>query len=456
MPNTDDIVYDIPFPYEQFTDTKFIISETHQGSSLFIPDDCYTRINERQIRFDRDNKVGINEESEVRFTFIHAKNKKWIGKVEYHLKVEEVGQTEFFLPISPYNQLVNIKKRMYVFYNRARQTRGLHYKVDEYTGKIRFINKRFKALKGDRIDIVMIYGEGNNNGAIQELPQSGFISLSKYEIDRNYNPNLMAIFVDGKLVDKEDIIQMSNTLYKVNKDIRSRYNVEVRNLSPRIKSMVPYYKQHYIKQEEPIETISKNIFCRIEIKEYPKGRKSFKPQFNPVYFFSDLIDSPDLYINLILRKSSVNYDLKMYGDDFVDDPTDLNVIMQLRLKTEREYTITSKTASIVGEVKGHIESNKEDKILVSIPVRTVLEMDTSREYDAVDGIIGRLQGDITMFDSKNPIYYTFTADEFDVFTEVFLFRWTVSTEKDSQGHILWEQDINMEPENKWEILEEGG
>ena len=449
------IIYDIPFPYEQFTDTKFIISETHQGSSLFIPDDCYKRINERQILFENDNKIGITNDSELRFTFIHAKNKRWIGKVEYHLTVDDVGDREFYLPISPYNQLVNIKKRMYVFYNRARQTRGIHYTVDEYTSKISFINKRLRSLKGDRVDIVMIYGEGNNNGAIQELPQSGYISLSKYEIDRNYNPHLMAIFIDGKLVDKEDIIQMSNTLYKVNKDIRSRYNLDIRNLSPRIKSMVPYYKQHYIKQEDPIESINKNIYCRIEIKEYPKGRKSFKPQFNPVYFFNDLIDSPNLYINLILKKSNVNYDLKMYGDDFVEEPTDMNVVMQLRLKSERDYTITSKTASIVGEVKGHIEGNHEDKILVSIPVETILEMDTSREYNAVDGVIGRLQADISLFDSTNPIYYTFTSDGFDRFTEVYLFRWTVSTEKNNTGYILWEQDINMEPENKWEILEEG-
>lgn len=447
-----DIIYNIPFPYEGFTDTKFILTETHQGSSLFIPDDCYKRINDRQIRFEENNKLGITNDTELRFTFIHNKNRRWIGKIEYHLILDDVGQRDVYLPSSPYNQLANIKKRMYVFYNRARQTRGFHYTVDNYTGRISFINKRLKALKGDRIDILIIYSDGNDNGAIQELPQSGYISLSKYEIDRNYNPNLMAVFVDGKLLDKEDIIQMSNTLYKVNKDIRSRYNVEVRNLSPRVNTMVPYYKQHYISPQEEIESINKSIFCRIEIKEYPKGRLTFKPQFNPIYFNPDLIKNPNLYINLILRKSNVDYILNLYGDDFIEMPTDLNVVMQLRLKTERDYSEASRTVSLVGKVPGTITNNKEDKILVSVPVSTIIEMDTSREGKAIDGIIGRLQYNT---DYTSPIYYTFTANGFDNNTEVYILRWSVSSEKNNKGDILWEQDINLEPENKMQLLNEG-
>lgn len=456
FPNKGDIVYDIPFPYSQFTDTQFIVTEVNnQGSNLFIPDDCYTRIDENRICFDKDNKLGIVDGSNIRFTFIHNKNKRWVGKVEYHMKVKEVGQNDFYLPITPYNQFISIKKRIYVFYNRVRQTQGFHYTIDENEGKITIINKKLKALIGDRVDLLIIYGNANDNGVIQELPQSGYIYLSKYDIDRNYNPNLMAVFVDGKLVNRNDIIQMSNTIYKLNKDIGSRYNLDIRNLSPKVNSMIPYYKQHYIKQKEDINRSNKDIYCRIDIKGYPKGRNKFKPQFSPIYFLPNVIDDPSLWINLILRKSKVNYELSMYGDDFVEEPTDLNVIMQLRLSGERSFDRNSNTSVFISKIPGSIKGNEEDIILASISVKDILATDTAREYDAIDGVIGRIQADIKEFDQRNDIYYTFTSDGFDHLTEVYLFRWTVSSEANNQGNITWEQDLNLEPENKLELLKEG-
>lgn len=445
------IIYNIPFPYEQFTDTKFFI--THQGSRLFIPDDYYTRINDYQIQFEENNKIGITHESDIEFTFIHDKNKRWIGKFEYHFPIEYTGQKEFYLPKSPYNQLVNLNKRVYVFYNRYRQTQGLHYYIDDYNGRIVLTNRKLRSLIGERVDVLIIYSYWNANGIIQELPESGYISLSKYEIDRNYNPNLMAVFVNGKLIDKENILQMTNTLYKIDKDIKSRYNIEAKNLSPKINSMVPFYKQHCRDQEEKY-TIEKNLYCRIDIPSImPKGRNFLTPQFSPIYFFPDLIKDPELWINLILRKSSVNYDLKLFGNDTDEDPININVIMQLRLRTQREFIKNSDTASIICIIPGHIENNKEDTVLVSIQVKTIIEMDTTRENCSIDGVIGRFQANIRQFNQMNPIFYTFSSDGFDYKTEVNLFAWSVSTGEDNTGEILWKQELNLEPDNKLKLLE---
>ena len=40
FPNKGDYVVEIPFPYTQFTDTIFFLSQSSQESDLFIPDDC--------------------------------------------------------------------------------------------------------------------------------------------------------------------------------------------------------------------------------------------------------------------------------------------------------------------------------------------------------------------------------------------------------------------------------
>jgi len=609
------IVYNIPFPYEQFTDTQFIV--TDQGSGLFIPDDYYTRINEYQIQFPEENKIGITKDSEIKFTFFHIKNKRWIGKVEYHLPVEFTGQKQFNLKASPYNQLVNLHKRTYVFYNRRRQSKGTQYYINDDQGQIVLVNKRLKSLIGDRVDVLIVYSAGVDNGAIQELPQSGYIELSKYEIDRNYNPNLMAVFVNGKLVDRKNIIQMTNSLYKIGTDIKSRYNIEVKNLSPKINSMVPYYKQHYNQGEEKQLELSKHITCRINVPEIPdKGRQHFPFQFSPIYFFPDLIDDPELWLNLILRKSVANYTLQFFENDKIETPSDINVIMQLRIRTYRDFIRNSATSTIICVIPATVHSISKDEILVSIQLKTIVEMDTMRDYyhkemiydfidyltlnkiinqipnelqidlenesmseiltklknqqleetedmelvtdlinqetkklfsqiiqdssdpnyidwendklykikdklrkqgfdkdyeiaynvlykliirffkplvtknkhdpnyidwevdsirviqkkmknikknlnlelyneGAIDGIIGRFQANRRQFNAEDPIYYTLTSDKFDHENKVNVFRWTISTEKNSTGNILWDKEVSLEPDNKIELLERG-
>ena len=610
------IVYNIPFPYTQFTDTQFIV--TDQGSGLFIPDDYYNRINEYQIQFPEENKIGLTQDTEIKFTFFHDKNKRWIGKAEYHLPVTFTGQKQFNLPASPYNQLVNLHKRTYVFYNRRRQSKGTQYYINDDQGQIVLVNKRLKSLIGDRVDVLIIYSAGLDNGAIQNLPQSGYIALSKYEIDRNYNPNLMAVFVNGKLVDRRDIIQLSNTIYKIGVDIKSRYNLEVKNLSPKIKSMVPYYKQHYNPIEEERKDLFKSIICRINVPESPvKGRQHFPFQFSPIYFFPDLIDNPELWLNLILQKSIANYTLTFFGNDKIETPSSMNVIMQLRIRTYRDFIRNSSTSTIICVIPATVHNVTEDQILVSIQLKTIVEMDTMRDYyhkemvydfidylilnniinqipkelqidlenesmseiliklknqqleetedmelitdlidqetkklfsqviqdssdpnyidwendklykikdklkkqgfnkdyeiaynvlykliihffkplvtknkddlnyidwetdsmrviqkkmknikknfnlefyheGAIDGIIGRFQANIRQFKEEDPIYYTLTSDKLDHDNKVNVFRWTISTEKNNTGDVLWDKDVSLEPDNKLELIERGG
>lgn len=500
------IIYNIPFPYEQFTDTKFIL--TDQGSGLFIPDDCYIRQNETQIKFSSNNTIGISQGKEIKFTFIHAKNKRWIGKVEYHLTVDVTGQKQFNLPSSPYNKLVNIKKRIYVFYNRVRQTNGLHYYIDNEQGQIIFVNKSLRSIVGDRVDIVIIYSQSINNGVIQEIPQSGYIALSKYEIDRNYNTNLMAVFINGKLIDKNDILQMTNTLYKINTDIYSRYNLEVKNLSPKISSLIPYYKQHCNISQKEETKITHTISCRINVAYIPKGRQTIPSQFSPMYFFPDLIDNPNLWINFILRRSNTNYTLKLFGNDETETPSNVNVVMQLRIRTYRDFIKNSESSSIVYVIPSQVTSVSTDQVLFSIQLRTIIEMDTMRDYyfkesaqefitylenqnllsqvspenvldlekdslqiivkkiknikkqfgltvyneGAVDGVIGKLQANMAGFKETDPIYYSLISDGFDYSNKVNVFRWTISTKTSNTGTILWDKDITLEPDNQMDLL----
>ena len=460
-PMPGSMVVEIPFPYKQFTDTAFFLSETSSGKSLFIPDDLYRRIDENRIEIEDHKSLGLSEESELRFTFIHQKNKRWVGKEEYHLTVEELGQREFQLPSSPYSAILNLSKRVFVFWNRVRQMPGLHYKLENTTGRLVILNRNFKGRLEDRVDVLVIYTGNKDNHAIQELPQSGYIYLANKEIDRNYSKDRMAVFVNGKLVDRDDIIRMSNGVYKISKDIGSRYDLEVRNLSPRVNSLVPFYQRTFQNQEQPWQMSVSDFMSRIEVPaKVPFGRRSVKPMFNPVYFGPELLQQPTLWINLLHTRTThkkeeawnLKYILKWYGDDYVVDPSDLYVILQLRLRGVRDFRKTSLTPVLIGKLNGILTETQDDRLIASTQVQTVLNCDKYGADFNIDGIIGRLQADPTIFHAEDPLYFTLDSNRFEYDTVVGVLEWTITSEANNKGHVYWRQHLAFEPDNKAEII----
>ena len=462
-PTPGAMVVEIPFPYKQFTDTAFFLTETSSGKNLFIPDDQYQRIDDTRIELLHYKELGLSEESEIRFTFIHQKNRRWIGKVEFHFTPEELGQREFQLPYSPYSAILNLNKRTYVFWNRKRQVQGLHYTLENTTGRIVMRNREFKGRLDDRIDVMVVYTGNSKNHAIQELPESGYIYLANTEIDRNYSNDRMAVFINGKLVDRENIIRISNGVYKVSEDIGSRYDLEVRSLSPRVNSLVPFYKRIVKPTDSPWQYELSDIISRIEVPDdrvIHGRRRELDATFNPVYFNPELLQQPNLWINLThtkrthLNKDATNlkYILRLYGDDYVNEPSRLYVVLQLRLRGERAFSKTSLTPVLVGFIDGTLTDMDEDRLIASTQVKTILNCDEYRAGLNVDGIIGRLQADPKRFDAEGPIYFSLNANRFEYDTRIGLWEWSVTSEPNNKGIVYWKKHIAIEPDNKMEIV----
>jgi hypothetical protein len=322
-------------------------------------------------------------------------------------------------------------------------------------------NREFKGTLEDRIDVMVVYTGNSKNHAIQELPESGYIYLSNTEIDRNYSTDRMAVFVNGKLVDRESVMRISNGVYKISEDIGSRYDLEIKNLSPRVNSLVPFYKRMVKNSDAPWQYDLTEFISRIEIPaKKPYGRRTLDASFNPVYFTPELLQQPDLWINLSYTKrthlkedsSNLRYILKLYGDDYVDEPTRLSVVLQLRLRGERVFRKISLTPVLIGFVEGIIRDRDEDFIIASTQVKTVLNCDEARAGLNVDGIIGRLQADPKRFDSDAPIYFTLSANRFEYDTRVGLWEWSITSEPNNKGVVYWRKHIAIEPDNKMDIV----
>lgn len=236
-PNNAVLDIEIPFPYKQFTEMQFFISD---NEGRLIPQAYYDRINERTIRIKNAVPFGITEEDDIKFTFCHNKGQYAVQKMDLHISGED-GIRKYDIN-SPYYAMLDLRTRFKVFLNRRALVQGKDYSINIYRGYIKFEDHIMINLRDD-IDIICFYTGTKYNKAIPELPMSGYIYFNKYEIDRNLNKNLMAVFVNGKLVQRKDILDISNNIHKVSRDIRSRYNLEVLNLSPRVDSLVPRFKR---------------------------------------------------------------------------------------------------------------------------------------------------------------------------------------------------------------------
>ena len=236
-PNNAVLDIEIPFPYKQFTEMQFFISD---NEGRLIPQAYYDRINERTIRIKNAVPFGITEEDDIKFTFCHNKGQYAVQKMDLHISGED-GIRKYDIN-SPYYAMLDLRTRFKVFLNRKALVQGKDYSINIYRGYIKFEDHIMINLRDD-IDIICFYTGTKYNKAIPELPMSGYIYFNKYEIDRNLNKNLMAVFVNGKLVQRKDILDISNNIHKVSRDIRSRYNLEVLNLSPRVDSLVPRFKR---------------------------------------------------------------------------------------------------------------------------------------------------------------------------------------------------------------------
>lgn len=236
-PNNAVLDIEIPFPYKQFTEMQFFVTD---NEGRLIPQAYYDRIGERTIRIKNAVPFGITEEDDIKFTFCHNKGQYAVQKMELHISGED-GIRKYDIN-SPYYAMLDLRTRFKVFLNRKALIQGRDYSINIYRGFIKFEDHIMIGLRDD-IDIICFYTGTKYNKAIPELPMSGYIYFNKYEIDRNLNKNLMAVFVNGKLVQRKDILDISNNIHKVSRDIKSRYNLEVLNLSPRVDSLVPRFKR---------------------------------------------------------------------------------------------------------------------------------------------------------------------------------------------------------------------
>ena len=480
-PVDGDFIVEIPFPYPQFTDMQFFLTQVKYLPSvprkmmlrssiatvdnLFIPQRYYSRYDERHLVFSND--LGLQEGDEIRFTFCHNDGKFHIQKLEFYFKAQDNASYYLLDMLSPYKKTIeNTDVKFRVFVNRKEIVLNKDYTINNETGVLEIINDKLTTSTNNRIDLLCFF-TGIDDTAVADLPMSGYIYLKRNMIDRNYNNNLMATFINGKLVPRDKILHISNNIYKIKEDIKSRHDLQILNMSNRINSMVPFYKQStsfpftstLLQNGEIVDNfhpryIEKNLNISITIPALTTyGRQHFYMYHNPIFFDPDyLLEKKDYYISFIHSAShNLSYELNFYNNDTDPNKSSVNVTLELHIKTPFEDTLEeSRSTILLTKLPATVTNIGNEYSYACLQIKQLIKLDiwNNRFLEMCDGVTIRIEPERTYQDQPSEVYFDMTASNFEDYEkeQITVFEVRISDKYDGLGQVLYSKFITFNPE----------
>ena len=236
---TGQMTFDIPYPAlvsTPFRDNKFLLFIR----GIFIPEDNYS-ISNNNLKLTIDNTdIKLKAFDELTFLFCHAYDLTDVNKSEFTIALAN-GQHSFTFP-SVYTSSIDLSDRVLVFYGGT-YIDSSRYIIDRLTRTMTLKDIPGENDSSRKVSVVFLYTGLKANGSIAMLPQSGYICLNEHYIDRNYNKELMMIFVNGKKVPKNYIMDITNSIKKINVDIKTGYDLVALSTSPLITEFKEFYDE---------------------------------------------------------------------------------------------------------------------------------------------------------------------------------------------------------------------
>lgn len=228
-------IVDIPYPEEVFK-CDFILST----GETFISEDMYNvNTDDRSITLNSNITPEVYTNNELRYTFVHNNGFSEINK---HTQIASVYPRISSIELdSVFTKYVNFNNRVLLIYDGKYIDRK-YYNIDNINKKIILSDQiPFEDDPNKTLSIITFYSGNIGNGAVPYLPSTGYFYIDTATVDRNYTNEMMLVFLNGMLVPKTQITNISNSLFKINTDIQTRYNLDIRNCSPLIKELKPRY-----------------------------------------------------------------------------------------------------------------------------------------------------------------------------------------------------------------------
>jgi hypothetical protein len=238
----DQKTYEIPYPDKDltgYTDAPFMVFLR----GIFIPQSSYTQTENKDtgknyITFVDDMEV-IKKDDQIDFVFCYTPGYTTISKREFDAELTYDENSSVKLPYI-YLEPVDLSERVMFFYGGSYidETR---YTLDRHNRTVTFKDLPYEGDKKRIVTAVFFYTGNSNTGTVGYIPQSGYIYFDDHQIDRNLNNEMLMIFVNGLLVPKSNVYDISNSIKKVTRNLKTRYDLNIINCSP----LVTEFKRLY-------------------------------------------------------------------------------------------------------------------------------------------------------------------------------------------------------------------
>lgn len=252
------ITLKIPYPTTPYTDNPFFIMK----HGVLIPDYTYQLSPDKTTVSIADGQ-GILQDDTIQFVFCHNYENNIIQKKEFSV-ILGPNQNTADLP-DVFTEDVEYMNRILVFYAGV-FIDPKRYQLNSFDRTITLLDIPYVG-NDNRVLTIMVFYSGNGlNGAISYIPQSGYLKLNEKYIDRNYTKEMYMLFINGKKIPKSYILDISNSVKKLDVNVKSRYSLEVLGFSP----LITEFKNRYRKIEEKklytisiTQTTHQTIYVRI-------------------------------------------------------------------------------------------------------------------------------------------------------------------------------------------------
>ena len=226
----------IPWIMQGITDTAYLVSK---GNSIISPQFYHESDDHQWLIFDQPNY--LVRDDKVRFTFVHNWGYTDIRRYSVTIPLK-AGIDEYDIP-SPFYKKVNLNNRMIVTYGNLYLDKE-RYMVDNKNCKIWLTDDKMTSsysFNGRSLTFYFFYTGNEYNGSAAWLPQSGYVSFQHKKIENNFNKELYMMFVNGRKVSKSEILDITNSLFKVKTDIQRRFDLVILNTAPIVKEFKDKY-----------------------------------------------------------------------------------------------------------------------------------------------------------------------------------------------------------------------
>lgn len=201
----------------------------------------------------------------IDFVFCYLPSSGSISKKEYETKL---SSKTIQLPYV-YAEPIDLSERVLVFINGS-FIESDNYTIDK-TKRTITLSDNITIDKTSDINFVFLYTGSNASGSVGYVPQSGYLFFDEHTIDRNLSNEMMMVFVNGLLVPKSEIHDVSNSLKKITRNIKTRYDLNIVTCSPLVTEFKKLYdpENNSLKYRfEIIQTPNQVIKVSIDDKVY--------------------------------------------------------------------------------------------------------------------------------------------------------------------------------------------